>query len=74
MPKTTKKKFEVEIRQTMTQAIMVTVEAEDADEASELAYEELENVDPDDWEFLDEESEVQSVEEVKGDEVKEEEV
>ena len=53
---------------------MVTVEAEDADEASELAYEELENVDPDDWEFLDEESEVQSVEEVKGDEVKEEEV
>ena len=58
MAKDTKKTYEVEIRQTLEQGIVVTVEAEDEEEAEELAYEKLEEVDPDDWEFIDEDSRV----------------
>ena len=59
MAKDTKKKtYEVEIRQTLEQGIVVTVEAEDEEEAEDLAYEKLEDVDPDDWEFIDEDSRV----------------
>lgn len=53
--------YTVEVRRAQVSSITFQVAATDEEDASARAHEQLEDQDPDDWEYIDEETEVTDV-------------